>query len=50
MKCKPTLKIKLSSCLESLMDEFKGLPHGGRNRLRSKSTTVNDFEDFIIQV
>lgn len=32
------------------MDEFKGLPHCRRNRLRGKSAAVDDLENLIVQV
>lgn len=45
-----TLQVQFSTGFEGLVNEFKGLPHGWRDRLGCKGATVDDLKDLVIEV
>lgn len=44
------LEVVLSTGLESSVNQLKGLPHSGRDRLGGESAAVDDFENFVIEI
>jgi hypothetical protein len=47
---RPTFEIELGTGLEGLVNELESLPHGGGNGFGSKSATIYNFKDLIIQI